>query len=205
MFCPNCGQRQISNDARFCNACGFALNAVSDLLASGGRVQHWRPPEAAHQVQLAHPAQPAVLTPRQKGIRQGVMLMLSTFLIVPLLAIFGVALLGLPGEIVALAAVGCPVGGLLRLVYALMLESNAPTASGPAPAVAAYVPPPTIPNYLGTPDRNASLPPPQSTPVPAPARPQRYNTGELVKPPRASVTEHTTRLLDKHPDEPPQQ
>ncbi|MET0621542.1 MAG: zinc ribbon domain-containing protein [Pyrinomonadaceae bacterium] len=199
MFCPNCGQRQTSNDARFCNACGFALNAVSDLLASGGHV-HWRPPEATHQAQ---PARPAALTPRQKGIRQGVMLMLSTFLLVPLLAIFGVALLHLPGEIVALAAVGCPVGGLLRLVYALMLESNVPAGPESAPA-AAYVPPPSIPNYLGTPVRNASLPPPQSTPVPAPARPQRYNTGELVEPPRASVTDHTTRLLHKQPDEPPQ-
>lgn len=202
MFCPNCGQRQISNDARFCNACGFALNAVSDLLASGGRV-HWRPPEATHQIQPAQPAQPAVLTPRQRGIRQGVMLMLSTFLLVPLLAIFGVALLNLPGEIVALAAVGCPVGGLLRMLYAIMLESNVPTTQGPAP-VAAYVPPPTIPNYLGTPVRDTTLPPQQGTFVPAPARPQRYNTGELAEPPRASVTDHTTRLLDKYPDEPQQ-
>jgi hypothetical protein len=199
MFCPNCGQRQTSNDARFCNACGFALNAVTDLLASGGR-GHWRPPEATHQVQ---PALPAALTPRQKGIRQGVMLMLSTFLLVPLLAIFGVALLNLPGEIVALAAIGCPVGGMLRLVYALLLESNVPAAPESAPA-AAYVPPPTIPDYLGAPVQNASLPPPQSTPVPAPARPQRYNTGELVEPPRTSVTDHTTRLLYKQPDEPPQ-
>src|SRR5829696_5144330 len=108
MFCPNCGQRQISNDSRFCSACGFALNVVSDLLASGGQL-HWRPPE---------PARPAPLTPRQRGIRQGVMIMLSTLLFVPLLAIFGVAMLHLPGEIVALAAVGCPVGGLLRLLYA---------------------------------------------------------------------------------------
>ena len=196
MFCPNCGQRQTSNDARFCNACGFALNVVSDPLASGGR-GHWRPPEAANQVQ---PAQPPGLSPRQRGIRQGAMLMLSTFLFVPLLAIFGVALLHLPGEIVALAAVGCPVGGLLRMLYALMLESNVPPGLA-APPAAAYVPPPTIPNYLGSPVMNTTLPPPQSTPVPAPARPRRYNTGELVEPPRASVTDHTTRLLDKQPDE----
>jgi hypothetical protein len=131
------------------------------------------------------------------------MLMLSTFLLVPLLAIFGVAMLGLPGEFVALAAVGCPVGGLLRLLYALMLESNA--RPGVEAAQPAYVPPPTIPNYLGAPLRGATLPPPQSTPVPAPARPQRYNTGELVEPPRASVTDHTTRLLDKQPNEPPRE
>ncbi len=192
MFCPNCGQRQSSNDARFCPACGFPLDVVTDLLSGGGRLQHWRPPEAGA---------PAELTPRQRGIRQGVMLMLSTFLIVPLLAIFGVAMLGFPGEFVALAAVGCPVGGLLRLVYALLLESNArPSAVAAAPA---YVPPPTIPNYLGAPVRGTTLPPAQGTPIPAQARPQRYNTGELVEPPRASVTDHTTRLLDKQPNEPP--
>jgi hypothetical protein len=194
MFCPQCGQRQVSNDVRFCSACGFQLNVVTDLLAGGGQLQHWRPPEASA---------PTGLSPRQKGVRQGAMLMLSTFLIVPLLAIFGVAMLGFPGEIVALAAVGCPVGGLLRILYALMLESNLrllPDAPQPA-----YVPPPTIPNYLGTPPARATtLPPPQGTPIHA-QRPPRYNTGELVEPPRASVTDHTTRLLDKQPNEPPRE
>ena len=195
MFCPQCGQRQTSNDVRFCSACGFPLNVVTDLLAGGGRPQHWRPPEA--------PAPPQGLSPRQKGVRQGAMIMLSTLLLVPLLAIFGVAMLGFPGEFVALAAVGCPVGGLLRILYALMLESNArplPEAAQPA-----YVPPQSIPNYLGTPSRGTTLPPPQGAPIPTQARPQRYNTGELVEPPRASVTDHTTRLLDKQPHEPPRE
>ncbi len=197
MFCPNCGQRQSTNDARFCPACGFPLNVVNELVTGGGRLQHWRPPEP--------PAAPAGLSPRQKGIRQGAMLMLSTFLFVPLLAIFGVAMLGLPGEFVALAAVGCPVGGLLRILYALMLESNERPSLSAVAVQPAYVPPPTIPNYLGAPLRGTSLPPPQSTPIPAQGRPQRYHTGELVEPPSASVTDHTTRLLDKQPDEPPRQ
>lgn len=196
MFCPNCGQRQVSNEARFCPGCGFPLEGVGELLAHGGRI-HWRPPQ---------PTTPQELSPRQKGIRQGAMVMLLTLLAVPFLAIFGVALLNLPGEIVALAAVGLPVGGFLRMMYALLFESNAPALAA-APSQT-YVPPPTIPNYLGTPQPQQShtLPPRQSAPVPAPARPQRYNTGELVEPPRASVTDHTTRLLDKQqPDEPPRQ
>ncbi len=194
MFCPNCGQRQVSNEARFCPACGFPLEVVGELMAHGGRLQHWRPPQAPQGAQE--------LSPRQKGIRQGLMLMLSTFLIVPLLAIFGVALLNLPGEIVALAAVGLPVGGFLRIMYALLFESNA--QSLPAAPQPSYVPPPTIPNYLGTPQQQShALPPRPPAHVPAPQRPQRYNTGELVEPPRASVTDHTTRLLDKQPDEPP--
>ena len=193
MFCPNCGQRQVSNEARFCPACGFPLEGVSELLASGGRL-HWRPPQQA--------AGPQALSPRQKGIRQGAMVMLLTLLAVPFLAIFGVALLNLPGEIVALAAVGLPVSGFLRIMYALLFESNAPAL--PAAPQPSYVPPPTIPNYLGTPPppQSHALPPRQAAPVPVPARPQRYNTGELVEPPRASVTDHTTRLLDKQPEEP---
>jgi hypothetical protein len=191
MFCPDCGQRQVSNEARFCPGCGFPLEGVSELLAHRGR-PHWRPPQ---------PQGPQELSPRQKGIRQGAMIMLMVLLAVPLLAIFGVALLGLPGEIVALAAIGLPVGGFLRIMYALLFESNAPAL--PAAPQTAYVPPPTIPNYLGTPQQHShTLPPRPSAPVPVPSRPQRYNTGELVEPPRASVTDHTTRLLDKQPDEP---
>ncbi|HEX8503080.1 MAG TPA: zinc ribbon domain-containing protein [Pyrinomonadaceae bacterium] len=197
MFCPRCGQRQPSNDARFCSSCGFPLGVVSELLVSGGGLPHWRPPEPSA------PSAPAPLTPRQKGVRQGTMLMLSTLLVVPLVAIFGVAILNLPGELVAVAAIICMLGGLLRLLYALMLESNAPPFTEAAQP--AYVPPPTIPNYLGTPARGTALPPQQSTPVHAPTRPRRYNTGELVEPPRSSVTDHTTRLLDKQPDEPPRQ
>jgi hypothetical protein len=191
MFCPNCGQRQVSNEARFCPGCGFPLEGVSELLAGGGRL-HWRPPQ-----------QPASqeLSPRQKGIRQGAMIMLTVMLAVPLLAIFGVAMLGLPGEMVALAAVGLPVGGFLRIMYALLFESNAPAL--PAAPQPSYMPPPAIPNYLGTPPQQShTLPPRQGTPIPTPARPQRYNTGELVEPPRSSVTDHTTRLLDKQLDEP---
>jgi len=193
MFCPNCGQRQISNEARFCPACGFPLEGVGELLASGGRL-HWRPPQ---------PPGPQELSPRQKGIRQGAMTMLLTLLVVPLLAIFGVALLGLSGKIVALPAVCLPVGGFLRIIYALLFESNVPTLMAAAPQPS-YMPPPTIPNYLGTPPppQSHTLPPRQAAPIPTPARPHRYNTGELVEPPRASVTDHTTRLLDKQPEEP---
>lgn len=193
MFCPSCGQRQVSNEARFCPACGFPLEVVSGLLAGGGRL-HWRPPQQQAGLQE--------LSPRQKGIRQGAMIMLTTLLIVPLLAIFGVGLLNFPGEIVALAAVGLPVGGFLRIIYALLYESNAPQLSA-APPQPAYTPPPTIPNYLGTPPpQSHTLPPRQAMPIPTHARPQRYNTGELIEPPRASVTDHTTRLLDKQPEEP---
>ncbi|MBV8855702.1 MAG: zinc ribbon domain-containing protein [Acidobacteria bacterium] len=194
MFCPNCGRQQVSNEARFCPACGFQLEVVGELVASGGRL-HWRPQQQQ--------AEPQELSPRQKGIRQGAFLMLSTVVVVPVVIFLGVALLHLPGVLIPLASVVCVMGGLLRMLYAQFFESNFPAPPAHAPSQP-YVPPPAIPNYLGTPPQQQSrtLPPRQAAPVPAPARPQRYNTGELVEPPRASVTDHTTRLLDKQPEEP---
>ena len=97
------------------------------------------------------------------------------------------------------------MGGLLRMLYAIFFEPNAP-AGTPVPGVHHYVPAATPPNYLDNPYQPTALPHAQGAPAPAHGRPpQRYNTGELVGPPRASVTDHTTRLLDKQPDEPPRQ
>ncbi|HYE14418.1 MAG TPA: zinc ribbon domain-containing protein [Pyrinomonadaceae bacterium] len=191
MFCPQCGQRQLSNEVRFCSSCGFPLNVVSEALAGGGKLQ-FRP---------APPPVSAPLSPRQKGVRQGAMLMLSTLLVVPLVAILGVELLDLPAEIAGLAAVLCFVGGLLRILYAVFLEDKYPPAVAPF-AEQPYVPPPTLPNYLGTPQpRAGSLPAAKTPPVAANTyQPPRYDTGELA-PPSASVTDHTTRLLNREPNE----
>ncbi|MDQ3804684.1 MAG: zinc ribbon domain-containing protein [Acidobacteriota bacterium] len=196
MFCPQCGQRQAANEVRFCSSCGFPLGGVSEVLANAGQLPARTPAAAAGTRQL---------TPRQKGIRQGAMLMLSTMLVVPLVSFISVFVTGAPELFVPAAAVICFVGGLLRIFYALLLE-GAVTHEMPTPAVShaqAYVPPPMPPNYLGTPERGAALPPPQSQPVPA-YRPARRDTGEIATPP-TSVTDHTTRLLERQPEEPPQQ
>jgi hypothetical protein len=189
MFCPNCGQRQNSNEARFCAACGFPMGVVGELLANGGQLS-WRP----HARGAGQPS------PRTRGIKQGAFLMMSTLVIVPIVIFLGVAMLGMPGELIPLVAVVCVMGGLLRMLYALFFESNVP---GDAPTAQPYVPPAYTPNYIGTPQRPSTLPPPQSTPVPATyQKPRRYHTGELAEPPQGSVTDHTTRLLDKQPEEP---
>ena len=131
------------------------------------------------------------------------MLMLSTLVVVPITAILGVAMLNLPGELVAAIAVICFMGGFLRMMYALLFESReAPEAPN---AAQQYVPPASVPNYLGAQRHTPSaLPPHQSAPVNMYQAPRRFDTGEIVPPP--SVTDHTTRLLDKQlnkqPDEP---
>jgi hypothetical protein len=195
MFCPQCGQRQAANEARFCPSCGLPLAVVSEVLAHRGQLPFVAPPPGAPAPGLRQ------LSPRQKGIRQGAMFMLSTMLFVPLVAFISVFITGAPQFFVPAAAVIFFVGGLLRIIYAAMFEESAPAV---APPVAhAYVPPAAPPPYLGAHERGAALPPPQAAPAPA-ARPPRFDTGELG-PPRASVTDHTTRLLQRQTEEPPQQ
>ena len=36
MYCPRCGQQQISQETKFCNRCGFQMGLIPDLLANNG-------------------------------------------------------------------------------------------------------------------------------------------------------------------------
>jgi hypothetical protein len=182
MYCPKCGQQQVDDNVRFCSRCGFPLAPVTDLLTTGGTLPLI--PTTGYQ---------SALSPRQKGIRQGAMLMLSTMLIVPIVIFLGVAMLGLPGELIPLTAVLLTMGGLLRILYAVFLEDNIPTVK---PEAAPHYIPPAMPARLSTPQRGSALPPAQGAPIPAWRRP--VDTSELAAPP--SVTENTTRLLDERPD-----
>jgi hypothetical protein len=174
MYCPHCGQQQASEALRFCSRCGFPLGVIAEVLAQGGTLSGREPDNQSPR-----------MTPRQKGVRQGAMLMLSALLIVPLF-VFAVILLDWDKLIplVPLSAVVCVVGGLLRIAYALMFEHT-----GASPAV--YNIP--APAQLNAPIRDQALPPAQGTPVTDWRR--RPETAEIIHPP--SVTENTTKLLDK--------
>ncbi len=39
MYCPSCSQKQISDDIRFCSACGFPLADVAEALENKGYVE----------------------------------------------------------------------------------------------------------------------------------------------------------------------
>jgi hypothetical protein len=119
-------------------------------------------------------------------------MMLSTLLLVPLVAIIGVGVLNLSGAIVAITAVMCFLGGLLRILYALLMEE--PVAPATLESRAGYAQS-GVPQF-GRPVQNPVLPPASVNAAPV-WRP-RPNPAEIYQPP--SVTENTTRLLDK--DEP---
>lgn len=177
MYCPKCGQQQVSAEVRFCSRCGFLLEGVHAVLASGGIAPRYIQPGNRP------------LSPRSKGVKQGAMLMLSTLFVVPVISIISVFIVGGEEVIIPLAAIFCFIGGLLRMLYALMMEDAHPQME--INQMAPYAPPgaPQFDRSM----RNAALPP-ASVNAASSWRPQA-NTAELVHPP--SVTENTTRLLDK--------
>jgi hypothetical protein len=181
MFCPQCGQQQVSETVRYCSRCGFLLEGVSAVVASGGQLP-------MRYLQTASRG----LSARSKGVRQGALLMLSTFLVVPIVAILTVSINAAPHIFVPIVAIGCFVGGLLRMLYALMMEdANPPIDSA---QLAAYAPP--APPQLESRRPIASA---QASFNPAQAWKPRPNTAEIFTPP--SVTENTTRLLQKEDPE----
>jgi hypothetical protein len=185
MFCPKCGQQQSSDGVRFCSRCGFQLEVVKELLVTDGALVL---PEA--EIQRDH------RSPRNRGIRQGVMLMLLTALLVPVTALL--AKLGiLPKEIVALAAIICAIGGFMRLVYALMFEESARTKKRTARDAGASSPP----QQLRTGAAARSLPPQQGRPASDFYSGRRTETAEIAHQQPPSVTENTTRLLDNTNDD----
>ena len=89
MHCPQCGQRQVPGEVRFCSRCGFPLDGVAALLSRGGVF-----------TALGDSTQSRELSPRQKGIRQGAMLMLSTLLVMPVVIFLLVATFHMSGVLI---------------------------------------------------------------------------------------------------------
>lgn len=112
MFCPVCSQQQVGNDTRFCSRCGFLLIGVSRLIENGGAL-----PQALVK------SAPLKMSERKKGLKQGALLTLSSFIIVPVLAVISVALHANP-SLIAIVAIITFWGGILRMLYALLFESN---------------------------------------------------------------------------------
>lgn len=182
MFCPQCGQQQATGIVRFCSRCGFPLDGVIQLLGNGGMLPVYRSPDDP----VPQPS------PRRRGVKQGGVLFLSGILVVPLL---GVLSSFAPSSafleiLVAIAAIICFVGGPLRMLYAAIFEEGAPNRM--QPGIRPYIPAPMPSPQFAPPAQNTALPPASMQP---PVSWRRPVTAELANPP--SVTEHTTRLLDK--------
>jgi hypothetical protein len=167
MFCPRCGQQQVSGEVRFCSRCGLSLASVPALLAGfeasapegtagGGR---WK---------------------KRKQIRRGAKIMFFSAVLFPIF--FGLAIAAdSPGPLIVPLTVF--FAGLAWLLYFVLFgEEAAQESAGKGREVLRE-------------SRNApSLPP--ATFVPASGfGARRTHTADMAQPP--SVTEQTTRLLDE--------
>ncbi|MFL6208130.1 MAG: zinc-ribbon domain-containing protein [Pyrinomonadaceae bacterium] len=179
MFCPKCGQQQ-ADEVRFCSRCGFALAGVSELIMRGGQLPAWT--TAAPVGSVAERRK----SPKLIGIKQGARMMFISFFLIPMIAIMHKAI-GMPRQFVLLGVL-LFMAGMMRLFYSLLFAESTASASD---TQTAYAPPMMPP--LGA-VRQDMLPPAQGTPAYA-YRPPQVHTAEMQPPP--SVTDHTTRLLDR--------
>ena len=169
MFCPNCGQQQVSGEMRFCSRCGLALTGLAEWLAGGGV-----PERRADQ------APPYELSLRRKHIRRAAKLMFFSGVLFPVFLLFSGAI-GEGGPMIV--PVGTFFVSLVWMLYArIFIDKTTPAISQAAQPAA-----------FGSMPARGSLPPPAHNPMPNIGR-QQVRTNELAQPP--SVTEHTTRLLD---------
>ena len=68
MYCPRCGQQQISDDRKFCSRCGLPFGGLATWVASGGPTE----------------AQFASTSPRRKGVRRGAKLLFLSAVLFPI-------------------------------------------------------------------------------------------------------------------------
>lgn len=184
MFCPQCGQEKISNETNYCSRCGFLLTAVGDILQTGGQNPYaMTGPEIRSQ------------SPRKRGLKQGLFLFLLTFLAAPLMGMITLAL-NIEPFLVGISVIVCFIGGLLRMVYALMFEEATPSSSGSDNLLDAAQ------HHLKRTAGMQALPPQQSFPVSNYTAQKTGNWRDTNDLQPKSVVEGTTKLLEK--DEFPQ-
>jgi hypothetical protein len=180
MFCPSCGQERFSEETSFCSRCGYLLSGTAELLRRGGVLPDMI--EGATKQQ----------SPRAKGVKQGLFLMLLAVVLVPIMGILLRFAIGMPNPWpigVVLFLLGG--GGLLRMVYALLFEQG---AAGVLPSAPVYH---AASLKVSPAAGQASLPPQRAQPASDYVEPRIggwRDTNDLE--PR-SVTDGTTKLLEK--------
>jgi hypothetical protein len=183
MYCPVCGQRQATDQVRFCSRCGFLLSGVAEVIDNQGLLPN-------QSVEMETPARDSR---KKRGVKQGVLILLiGLFLISPIMAMIHIATNTDP-YFFAISLILSFFGGMIRIVYALMFEEGMPKQLQPGNAQG-FIPQQFLSGKMG---RNA-LPASQTTPANdyvAPKAGRWMTTNDLVQP--GSITENTTKFLEK--------
>ena len=165
---------------RFCARCGFPMEGAMHLLANGGLIP-----------QYSSGAEQKGSSPRRRGVKQGALMFLLALVLVPVFAVFSSFAPGRLGNafefFTVLTAIIGFLGGSLRMLYAGIFEEGAPARHQ------FTMPNPYAPPVIAAPQARVSLPP--AAVNTAASWRQRPQTAEMQQPP--SVTDNTTRLLDK--------
>ncbi|HJS24826.1 MAG TPA: zinc ribbon domain-containing protein [Pyrinomonadaceae bacterium] len=169
MYCPNCGQQQISEEMRFCSRCGLALSGLAEWLA-GDR----RPAKRVDKEPVA------AASPRRKGMRRAAKVMFVSGVLFFIFLVISLAIEHGGPMVIPFAVFFV---GLVMMLYARLFSAK----TAPVPDQVAQT------SALNSTTARSSLPPASNIPVPGVGR-QQVRTNELAQPP--SVTENTTRLLD---------
>ena len=173
MYCPKCGQQQISDEMKFCSRCGLQISGLTEWVAAGGV-----PATNAAVKKISS------FSPRQKGIRLGAKVMFVSGVLFPVLLAISLAV-GEGGPMILPVVIFFV--GLVIMLYARLFREDIPSFESDLVQT----------SRLAAVSAASALPPASTIPIPDAgdfARP-RVRTNELAQ--RPSITEHTTKLLDQ--------
>ncbi len=174
MHCPGCGQRQVSSETKFCSKCGLPLSLVSDVLAHGGYLP-----------QLAELNNKKTVFNKKNGV----VLSVFWFIFFTMFMTAFFAILGAPEELVAILAITGVFGGMMTMIASLIFLKSSRRIAPIDFQIQGNLP--------GGSARHGSLPPQQSVPASVYATPLAGNWRDTNDLQPTSVTEGTTKLLDK--------
>jgi hypothetical protein len=169
MYCPRCGQQQVSDNVRFCSRCGFRLDFVTVLIYNDGLL-----PVSEETTQEKGRSN------KRRCVRRGAKMMFLSGVLFPLALGMSIVVDG-PGPLLLPFTVF--LAGLAWMLYFMIFGDELPPATG-QPQPRQYVAPP----------HRASLPPSERASVTG-SPPRRVNTADLAQPP--SVTDHTTKFFEE--------
>ena len=180
MHCPSCGQQQISNETKFCSRCGMPLGLVSEVVAHGGFLP-----------QLAQLNKKKTFFNKKNGVVFGTFWFI--FFTLFCTAFFGI--LQAPEELVGILAITGVFGTMMIIIFSLIFLPSSKISM----ANLAHFQASPQPDRYGVPaqHQNQALPPKQSIPASVYAPPQAGNWRDTNDLQPTSVTEGTTKLLDK--------
>lgn len=186
MHCPKCSQHQIADKTQFCSRCGLPLYNLKEKVLAWGNAQ-----TGQSKVREDEPS------PRQKGIRQGIMLMLLSIILIPAYILLA-ALFPANDHLVESSVSDTPFEkmsqavlftlfalGLTRLVYARLFEQGGRLMEGERKG--------RLSQLMGS-TSDKELPPAQDIPISGFGSWQ-IETGELAL--AHNSREHTTKSLDE--------